>query len=360
MRSFQPSIGAARGNITTVHGKCGQFNPSTCKTPNKPVNTRSHWLRYYSHWLPVWLIWLCTTDCWHSTVLQKRELCARGTSRACARNENGDFCGTVPFRFFPTDQTQASTCLEAVTSGSCPSTCHNFLQSVSSRLGCCINTFINTTFNPLVELYRTHVDYRLWSLCNVPLPASDCGNGLPLNPPQDAQNCTLQELYFRLANHLCESNVGQPLVDALLQNSKCYSIARGWVEICSINANKETCAVALGSDVLLSSVDPPDQGDPLVTSLFQNCEESISSTSCNSSCQSAITNIKNSYGCCVSIFNESDSGVQPELSYNFWKSCGVETPGICTTSTLSGAAIMKALMWMIVVAMAIHVALCIH
>ena len=204
MRSFQPSIGAARGNITTVHGKCGQFNPSTCKTPNKPVNTRSHWLRYYSHWLPVWLIWLCTTDCWHSTVLQKRELCARGTSRACARNENGDFCGTVPFRFFPTDQTQASTCLEAVTSGSCPSTCHNFLQSVSSRLGCCINTFINTTFNPLVELYRTHVDYRLWSLCNVPLPASDCGNGLPLNPPQDAQHCTLQELYFWLANHLCE------------------------------------------------------------------------------------------------------------------------------------------------------------
>lgn len=278
---------------------------------------------------------------------------ARGTASSCARSESGDFCGSATFRFI-LDQSlaaDASTC-SAATASSCPSTCRRFLESASSRLGCCINTFINTTFNPLAALYSTYVDYRLWNYCNVPLPAADCGNGLPLNPPQDAQDCTLQELFVRLANHACTPSVGQPLVDTLLQNSKCYTAARQLVDSCLTNANNEYCAAIIGSDVL-SPIISNEGSDPLITSLALNCNSSFSS-SCSASCRSAINNVKTSYGCCVNVINETTGSSVSGLSYSVWNSCGIDTPGVCTTSSLSGAANMKAFAWMIILALVIH------
>jgi hypothetical protein len=47
----------------------------------------------------------------------------------------------------------------------------------------------------------------------------------------------------------------------------------------------------------------------------------------------------------------------PQLSYGLWNRCGVDTPGVCTTSTLSGAATIKVFAWVIALAMAIHTAL---
>ena len=282
----------------------------------------------------------------------RNESYARNVANTCARSENGEFCGTAIVRF-SLDQTQTTTaasCQEAVSSGSCPSSCRSFLQSASSTLGCCINTYINTTDSPLLGLYGEYVDYRLWSLCNVPLPAADCGNGLPLNPPQDSQVCTLQELFTRLANYECTPSAGQGLVDALLQNSRCYTTARGVVNICAINENNEFCATVVGSNL----IDSGSSTDSDFTSLVINCSSSILSPSCSSSCQNAVTNIANSHGCCVNVFNISIGGNQvPQLSYGLWNRCGVDTPGFCSTSTLSGAATIKVLFaWMIALVMA--------
>ena len=286
---------------------------------------------------------------------------ARNLANTCARSENGDFCGSALLRFsFDQSLTEGeAACSSAVTLGSCPSTCLSFLQSASSRLGCCVNTYINTTDSPLLSLYSTYVDYRLWNLCNVPLPATDCGNGLPLNPPQDAaQNCTVQELFRRFANYECMTSVGQPLVDALLRNSRCYIYARIIVDLCATNnVDNQFCAVAVASNVITSGT----SSDPLFASLIANCDVS-SSSFCSSSCQSAVSNITDDYGCCVNVFNNSDhSGLQlPQLSYGVWQSCGVDTPGFCTgASTLSGASTMKAFAWMIAIAMAIYMAVCI-
>ena len=284
---------------------------------------------------------------------------ARAIANACSKSEGGRFCVTEFLRLIR-DETLiagAASCLDAVSSGSCPSSCSSFLESVSNRLGCCINTYVNTTESGLLEVYGEYVDYRLWSLCNVPLPASDCGNGLPLNPPQDAQQCTLQQLLTRLANYECMPSVGQPLVDTLQQNSRCSDLAKQYVDGCSVNENNEYChgVAVIGSDFIsdLSST------NSLYFSLVVNCSTS-SSDFCSSSCQSAINDISDSYGCCVSVFNDTGFGA-PELSYGVWNRCGVQTPGVCTGSTLqlSGAAATQGLAWMIAVAMALYMTLCI-
>ena len=282
---------------------------------------------------------------------------ARDIANGCSRSEGGNFCVSDTFRLSVDESLSAgatSCTLDAISLGSCSSSCRGFLQSVSSRLGCCINTYINTTESGLLDIYGDYVDYRLWGLCNVPLPASSCGNGLPLNPPQDAQQCTLQQLVTRFGDYECMPSVGQPLIDTLQQNGKCDDLAKAYVDDCSVNANNELCVAVIASDIFSEAL-----ADPLYTSLLTNCSFS-SSRFCSSTCQSAINDISDSYGCCVNVFNDTDFG-SPQLSYSVWSSCGVQTPGECATSTLklSGAATVQGFAWMIAVAMALCMALCV-
>ena len=268
---------------------------------------------------------------------------ARNAANTCAKSENGQFCATATLSLLSddTESANAATCAGAVRSGVCPSACRSFLQSGRSKIGCCINTYINTTDSPLYQLYSEYVDYRLWNLCNVDLPATDCGNGLPLNPPANAQTCTVQQFFSRLVDYECMASVGQPLVDAVLQNSKCYPYALIFVDACASNANGQFCAEIIGLDLLSSATT-----DSLLVSLTSNCFQS--SSSCSSSCRNAITNVDNAYGCCVNIYNNSAIGLQfPSLSYSVWNSCGVDSPGFCT-STLSGSPTTKGISWIIV------------
>ena len=285
---------------------------------------------------------------------------ARIIADQCARSENGDFCGIATFRHILDQQSvEGITACFLSDPESCSPTCRSFLESTRSKLGCCINTH---TIGSLIYIL---VNESMWSVCNVPLPADTCREGVSLNPPQDVQTCTVQELFTRLANQVCEPSVGQPLVDALLENSKCHRYAREYVDICRFNANNQRCGTIVGTNVIDTSFDGSSQDSPLA--LIENsCNSSLSSESCSPSCQSAIAGIANTYGCCVNIFNNSDSDTQSVnlLSYSLWNRCGVtESPGFCTAAStleLSGAATMKAFGWMIAVIMAIHTAvLCI-
>ena len=287
----------------------------------------------------------------------RNESYARDVAIGCSTIEGGGFCVTETLRFLldASVAEDAPSCLGVVSLESCPSNCSSFLQSVSSRLGCCINTFLNTTESGVVDpLY----DYRLWGLCNVPLPPmSSCENGLQFNPPQDAQQCTLQQLESQSATYQCMPSVGQPLIDALQQNSKCDDITQIFVDYCSVNQNNDFCVVVTGADITSDAVMPSN--NPLYSSLLADCSSS-SSTSCSPSCRSAINDISNSFGCCVNVFNDTDSAPS-QLSYGVWSRCGVQTPGVCAASTLtrSGAATVQGFAWMIAIAMALCMALCI-
>ena len=263
----------------------------------------------------------------------RNESYARITAGVCARNENGETCGVAATTFLA--NTNAASCSGAVTSGSCPSGCRNFLESASSNLGCCINTFINTTDNPnLLALYSDVLDYRLWNLCDVPLPAAGCGNTLSLEPPQDAQDCTVEEFVSRLVDYQCSPSVGQPLVNAVLRNDRCNIFATLLVDVCATNANGQTCAEAISLDLIGSAAT-----DPLLTSLSTNCAGLVDT--CNPSCQSAVTSIADSYGCCVNVYNNSETGVVlPSLSYSLWNSCEVDSPGFCNSSLTTSPLIL--------------------
>lgn len=275
---------------------------------------------------------------------------ASNTANACARSEGGQRCGVAFLQFVLDPSTNATTCDGAVASGVCPPTCRNFLESGRSRLGCCINTYINTTDSPLFVQYNTYVDYRLWNLCNVALPAADCGNSpVTLRPPSDAQTCNPTELFSRIVQFECMTSVGQPLVNALLSNRRCYVFAKLGVDYCASNANGQFCANVIGMDLLSSA-----RSNPLLVSLTTNC---VSKSTCSSSCRSTVTNIARTYGCCVNIYNNSDIGLQfPSLSYSVWNSCGVNSPGFCKStlkSTLSGSGTIQAFAWVTFVAIAI-------
>ena len=257
----------------------------------------------------------------------RNESLAHRIANTCARNENGETCGAAATRFFISDAANAATCISAVGSGSCPSNCSRFLESARSRLGCCINTYINTTDSPLLALYSNLLDYRLWNLCDVPLPPTDCRNTLSLNPPQNSQQCTAQELTSLTVDYECRPSVAQPLINTLLQNNGCNIFATTLVDICATNANGQYCAEALGFDLIVST----STTDPLLVSLFSNCA-GLEDT-CSQSCQSTITSTADAYGCCINVYNNTELGQRvPSLSYSLWNSCGVETPGVCNSS----------------------------
>ena len=249
-----------------------------------------------------------------------------------------------PTRITQEQLTMAAQCTGVVQTGTCPSACSEFLRTQRSNLGCCINTYVNTTDSPLYLQYSNLVDYRLWDVCNVDLPPADCGNALPVNRPSNARSCTTTEYVNRLVDYECTSSAGQQLVDALLQNTRCYPFARLQVDVCGRNDNGLFCGQAIGRDLLGS-----ESTNPLVVSLI-NCG-TLTST-CSTLCQDVITNANDAYGCCVNVYNNSDIGLQlPALSYSYWNSCGVETPGFCT-STLSSSTAIKAFTWLVAAAMA--------
>ena len=260
---------------------------------------------------------------------------ARNTANACARSERGELCGAATTRVMLEETLNASLCYGAVGVGVCPSTCRSFLEFGRSQLGCCINTYINVTGS---SLYGTYVDYHLWNLCNVELPpATGCGNSpVTVSPTASAQTCTQAEYFTRTGQYQCMPRVGQPLVDALLSNRRCYPFAKAFVDGCYVNPNGQFCTEIVSSYSLLT--------------LQTNC---ISNSTCSSSCRSAVTNITRAYGCCVNVYNTSDVGIQdPSLSYSVWSSCGVESPGFCT-STLNSSVTMKAFAWIISVTIAV-------
>ena len=187
---------------------------------------------------------------------------ARVLSIACARNEAGTTCDEATTRITEEQLTMATQCTGVVQTGNCPLACSEFLRTQRNNLGCCINTYVNTTDNPLYLQYRNLVDYRLWDVCNVDLPPAGCGNALAVNRPSITRSCTTTEYVNRLVNYQCTSSAGQQLVDALLKNKRCYPIARLEADLCGRNENGLFCGQAIGLDLLSST-----STDPLLASL---------------------------------------------------------------------------------------------
>jgi hypothetical protein len=117
-------------------------------------------------------------------------------ANGCARNERGQYCISA-LLLFELDAVGRDdiigNCSRVVTSNSCPTACRTQLEDLRRNLGCCFNAFVNGSMDSFD--YRTIVDYRLWNLCNVPLPPEGCDNGPTVNRPVSVEVCT-EEDYF--------------------------------------------------------------------------------------------------------------------------------------------------------------------
>ena len=261
----------------------------------------------------------------------------RKQANGCAMSEGGKFCASA-FTLFDLNGIGQSNiernCSGVIASNFCPSACRTLLEDFRSRLGCCINAHINGS---RYQSSSASVDYRVWNLCNVPLPAADCGNGPVVNLPDNVQECTDEEHFNKqYTQNLCLPERGQPHIDIIINSIRCnetfFPIAQYVVNLCSMDANGVTCGLTYS----------PSTG-PEIDSLNSAC--ATSNVSCTTNCRNNITDAKNLRGCCVNWVNTSTYvPVVPALSYSVWKSCEVETPGFCESPlSLSGttASVMK-------------------
>ena len=237
-----------------------------------------------------------------------------------AKSDNGEFCLSAFVRFDIHGMGRRNIeghCSDVLQSSLCPLTCRTSLETFKSKLGCCINAFVNDT------VYRSGssaVNYRVWQLCGVSLPAAGCGNALDVYTPANVDNCSRKEMFERqYTQNFCLPSRGQRLVEALL-DMRCSQHAESAVRRCSVNTDGIPCRF-LNFDI---------------ENLNLVCNGS--NISCTLKCRESLRNITMDSGCCVNYFNRTDFGQPLSLSYDVWKSCGVETPGFCeSTLSLSGA-----------------------
>ena len=247
----------------------------------------------------------------------------------CPRSENGEFCSSA-FILFDLGgigrRNIEGNCSEVIQSNSCPSACRTSLETFKSKLGCCINTYVNGT---RYSSGSSAVDYHVWQLCGVTLPAADCGNSLDITPPATVDSCSPREIFERrYTQNFCLPSRGQPYVNALLGNMpRCsqyrhslFGDADTAIFLCSMSADGFPCG--LFDEIV----------DLDVESLDLACAGS--NITCTSECRESLENVTKDYGCCINVFNRTSFGPPPSLSYDVWRSCGVETPGVCE-STLS-------------------------
>jgi hypothetical protein len=183
----------------------------------------------------------------------------------------------------------------------------------------------------MVSSGAASVDYRVWNLCNVPLPAANCGNNpVTVNPPDNVQQCT-DEQYFNMkyTRNFCLPERGQPYIDAVVLDSRCNQSSNAAFHLAEIKTN--LCTMDNTGTVCGLTFSTVDQDLNLET-LNSDC--ATSNVSCTSNCRDGLNLAKTLRGCCINWVNISADRPHA-LSYSVWKLCGVESPGFCESGPLS-------------------------
>ena len=274
----------------------------------------------------------CTTGAIQG-IIEARLICggyisieeAQREANACAKHEGGRFCSSL----FTLNRIQANyvdgNCSRVLAMNICPSSCRTLLEDFRSTLGCCINAYVNGTNFFL----RNSLDYRVWNLCNVPLPPAACGNSPTINPPDKVQNCTSEDVFNKYyVDNICSPEHRRPFVEVLrrLGTSVCGDTTPSSVEdTCSVDANGVPCGL-----LYIRFMED-------IASLESAC--STSDVICTSNCRDRITSAINRNGCCLQSF--WFTSVSAALSSSVLKSCDIKLPETCEGVIGSAQSIMK-------------------
>ena len=258
----------------------------------------------------------------------------------CARNEHGQYCSSALTLFNVNGNEMKNiegNCSGVLVSNFCPTACRILLEDFRGRLGCCVNALVNNSRTVSVP---ASVDYRVWNICDVPLPAADCEDRpVTVNPSDNEQQC-IEGQYFHMkyTQNLCLPERGQPYINAIVLDRRCndtsFFISAEYVtNLCSMDDSGRVC----GSTY---SIADSDVDHTRLETLNSVC--ATSNVSCTAACRDDIRNAKELRGCCLNWINFSTYPTETALSYGVWKSCGIETPGFCESPlSLSGTAVKE-------------------
>ena len=167
---------------------------------------------------------------------------AQREANSCAKGEGGQFCGSLlELNRIRTNYIDGN-CSRVLTLNSCSSICRSLLEDFRSSLGCCINAYVNGT--GVIYSGSYSLSYRVWNLCNVPLPpdSSACGNGPTINPPDNIQTCTGEDIFNKYyAENLCLPERLQPYSDVLGTRFCGHVMPSSAESQCSVDTNGVPC-----------------------------------------------------------------------------------------------------------------------
>ena len=230
---------------------------------------------------------------------------------SCKRNHMGDYCGIASAYITTKEAIETKTdCVGAETT--CSVQCQSHLRTIRDRLGCCINEILNDTSSPLYN--PVSFSYSLWSSCGVEPAPNDCTDTAIKPYKSKDPNCTLFTYFKRAGILTCSAHYIEPIFKALSSNN-CERYIQAAQEQCGVNEAGVPC---FSYDTIAG-----------YSRLTATC---TTTTSCSEECRASLQSYKSSVGCCINnLFNGTAAEIvdvkSPLLTYEFWKQCGVSTPG---------------------------------
>ena len=236
---------------------------------------------------------------------------AQYSFNGCQRNPMGVYCGIAVGHEITGEK---DAILAACRGSICTQQCRNLLMNIRNELGCCINVILNDTssqfYNP------TAFSYSLWTSCGVEPVPNDCTSTLMQRSISIDPSCNLNTLIKRQHPLLCSTRYIEPILEALANENDCETYSQVTREQCGVNEAGVPC---YATDVIT-----------LFAAASSVC---TTTTRCSADCRASLQSIRSSAGCCINnVFNGSAAeqfGSQHPLTYEFWRRCGVTTPGIC-------------------------------
>lgn len=154
--------------------------------------------------------------------------------------------------------------------------------------------------------YDSAFDYQVWNLCGISLPTPCEIQSLSVVD----RECTDEEFDNQLyVQRICTpGGAGQASINGLQSiEEPCNYSATFLIESCAFNARGEACKLL---DVRGTQRN--------IDAQCSSNSRSPNASSCYSSeaCASSITQSKNSIGCCVNLYNKSDSPYQNDDLWN--------------------------------------------
>ena len=265
-------------------------------------------------------------------------LYAETQAAQCSSTEDGVPCFGAFEGLNLTTSAQACASLQlGDDAASCSSACSDFLQQLRTSGGCCVETVWQTGFSQLVLGFDIQIAF---DVCNVDNPAA-CISPISVVVPSTSETCTFSEFWSRLVEYGCSESVGQPYVDNIVNTDPvCTPIARHYASSCG-RANDRFCLDILQGVFPIADSTQPAFVNPHLSNVTSACDYSsiASDGECPAACSSALEIAIEEFGCCINMFNNTDTQVLlPHINSDVMTICGVESPGVCeSVLTVSGA-----------------------